>query len=129
MRLCNQPKSNMCKADAVRLRHMMEAAQEALSFAQGRTRQDLDRDRMLSMAIARCIEIIGEAVQRISPGTKARYPAIPWAQIVGARNWLIHAYFDINLDRVWDTIADNLPKLIAESKKIPLGNSNNMMAS
>lgn len=102
----------------------MEAAQEALLFAQGRTRQDLDRDRMLSMAIARCIEIIGEAAARISPETKAQRPGIPWAEIAGARNWLIHTYFDINLDRVWDTIADDLPKLIGELKKIPLENSN-----
>jgi len=88
---------------------MMEAAEEALSFAQGQTRHDLDRNRMLSMGIARCIEIIGEAAARISPETKARFPEIPWTSIVGARNWLIHAYFDINLDRVWDTITGDLP--------------------
>jgi uncharacterized protein with HEPN domain len=70
MRLCNQPKSNMSKADAVRLRHMMEAAQEALSFTQGRTRQDLDRDRMLWMAITRCIEIIGEAAAKNLSGNQ-----------------------------------------------------------
>ena len=75
---------------------------------------------MLSMAITRCIEIIGEAAARISPETKARRPEIPWTSIVGARNWLIHAYFDINLDRVWDTITVDLPKLVTELKKIPL---------
>jgi len=70
------------------------------------------------------IEIIGEAAARISPETKGRCPEIPWTSIVGARNWLIHAYFDINLDRVWDTITDDLPKLVVELKKIPLENSN-----
>jgi uncharacterized protein with HEPN domain len=64
----------MSKADAVRLRHMMEAAEEALSFAQGHARHDLDQNCMLSMAITRCIEIIGEAAAKISPETKARCP-------------------------------------------------------
>ncbi|HUI42515.1 MAG TPA: HepT-like ribonuclease domain-containing protein [Terriglobia bacterium] len=85
----------MTKADAVRLRPMMEAAEETLSFAQAQTRHNLDRNRMLSMAIVRCLEIIGEAAVRISPETKARFPEIPWTSIVGARNWLIYAYFDI----------------------------------
>ena len=114
----------MPKADRVRLRHMLEAGREALSFAQGYTRQDLDRNRMLTLALVRCIEIVGEAAARVTQDTRARYASIPWTDIVGARNWLIHAYFDINLDRLWDTITDDLPKLIVELEKIPLEDAN-----
>ena len=110
----------MHKADAVRLRHMLEAAREAISFLTGRTRPGLDRDRMLTLALVRCVEVIGEAASRVSSETRAQYPNIPWTEMVGARNWLIHAYFDINLDRVWDTITDDLPRLIAELEKISL---------
>jgi len=110
----------MQKPDAVRLRHMLEAARDAVSFARGRTRQELDQDRMFAFALVRCIEVIGEAAARVSSETKAGYASIPWAHVIGMRNWLIHAYFDISLDRLWDTITDDLPPLIAELEKLPL---------
>jgi uncharacterized protein with HEPN domain len=98
--------------DVVRLRHMLDAAEEAVGFARGRSRADLDRDRMLALAIVKTIEIIGEAASRVSAETQQTCPAVPWTDIVGMRNRLIHAYFDIDLDRVWDTLADDLPPLI-----------------
>ena len=100
--------------DVVRLRHMLDAANEAVSFVRNRTRADLDTDRMLSFALVRAIEIIGEAASRISTEARAVCPAIPWPSLVGMRNRIVHAYFDIDLDRVWDTVTDDLPKLIRE---------------
>jgi len=105
-------------SDKPRLRHMLEAARQALSFISGRKRPDLDEDRMLTFAVLRCLEIVGEAAAKVSSDTRTRYGAIPWTDTVGMRNWLIHAYFDINLDRIWDTVTDDIPALITELEKI-----------
>lgn len=67
----------MPKDDRIRLRHMLEAAREALNFAHGHERGDLVRNRMLLLAIVKCIEIIGEAATRVSPETRAACPGLP----------------------------------------------------
>jgi len=104
----------LSKADRVRLHHMLDAAREAVAFAGGRSRGDLDGNRMLALALVRCIEIVGEAAAQVGQETRGRHGGIPWADIVGMRNRLIHAYFDVDLDRVWATVADDLPPLIAK---------------
>lgn len=98
--------------DRVRLRHMIDACETAVAFAAGRARADLDRDRMLLFALVRAVEIVGEAAARMSPETQAGYPAVPWTQIVGMRNRLIHAYFDIDRDILWNTVAQEIPALL-----------------
>ncbi len=102
----------MHKNDDIRLRHMMDAAKEAFAFVRNRSRSDLDHDRMLAHALVRCIEIIGEAAAQITKETQRQFPDIPWPSMVAMRNRLIHAYFDIDLDRVWDTVTDDLPPLL-----------------
>lgn len=97
--------------DRVRLRHMLDAAREARGFAQGRSREDLDRDTMLSHALVRCIEIVGEAATRVSEQTQGAVDGVPWRAIIGMRNRLIHAYFDIDKDVVWKTVTVNLVEL------------------
>jgi uncharacterized protein with HEPN domain len=104
----------------VRLRHMLDAANEAISVARGRSRSDLDSDWMLTLAPVKSIEIIGEAAARVTPDGRAESPEIPWQDIIGMRNRLIHAYFDIDLDRVWDTVSDDLPPRVAVLKRIRL---------
>lgn len=104
----------MPKDDSVRLRHMLDAAREAVSFVQGRTRVDLDRDRMLVLALTKSVEIIGEAAYQLSPTIQEQLPAIPWDDIVVMRYRLVHAYFDINLDILWRTVEDDLPSLIEQ---------------
>lgn len=103
----------MRREDEVRLRHMLEAAKEATDYAQNRTRVDLDNDRMLMHSLVRCIEIIGEAASQVTKDTQQQCSAIPWPSMIAMRNRLIHAYFDIDLDRVWDTVIDDLPPLIS----------------
>lgn len=68
---------------------------------------------MLTLALVKSIEIIGEATSKVTSETKAHYAQIPWPSIVAMRNRLIHAYFDVDLDRVWDTVTDDLPQRIA----------------
>ena len=101
----------------VRLQHMLDAAREALSFAGGKTRGYLDTDRMLVLALTRDLEIIGEAASRVTPEGQESYPDIPWRDVIGMRNWLVHAYFDVDLDILWDTVAEDLPSLVAEIEK------------
>ena len=82
----------MRKDDTIRLRHMLDAAREAVAFAADRGREDLGRDRMLALSIVKCIEIVGEAASRVSGETRALVSQIPWQDIVGMRNRLIHSY-------------------------------------
>jgi uncharacterized protein with HEPN domain len=63
--------------------------------------------------LVKAIEILGEAAVQVSEQARRRHPQVPWAEITGMRNRLVHAYFDIDLDRVWDTVVDDLPELIA----------------
>jgi uncharacterized protein with HEPN domain len=98
--------------DRVRLTHMIEAAEKAMRFAAGRERSDLETDEMLSLAMTRAVEIIGEAASRISEAGRADNPEIPWRVIVAMRNRLVHAYFDINRDVLWRTVAEEIPAIL-----------------
>jgi len=91
---------------------MLDAANEALSFSSDRSRSDLDTDRKLVLSLVKCIEIVGEAATKVTKETREKHSEIPWGEIITMRHRLIHAYFDIDLDRVWDTITDDLPPLI-----------------
>jgi uncharacterized protein with HEPN domain len=104
----------MSPDDRWRIGHMIEAAQDARAFVQGRQRTDLDQDRMLCLALTRAVEIVGEAAAQVSAAGRAEMPGVPWQQVVGMRNRLVHAYFDINLDILWDTVELALPALLAE---------------
>ncbi len=104
----------MNESDIIRLRHMLDAAREALSFIAGRSSEDLSRDRMLVLALVKEIEIIGEAASRISDESRKALPRIPWPKIIAMRNRLIHAYADVDLSIVWDTLTGALPELLRE---------------
>lgn len=104
--------------DLIRLKHMLDAAEEAVRFAKNRSREDLDDDRMFSFAVVRAIEIIGEAAGRVTAQTQQAHPEMPWPSITSMRNRIVHAYFDIDLDRVWETITDDLPVLIQRLRAI-----------
>lgn len=101
----------MAPEDRVRWQHMMDAAADAMGFVAGRTRDDLDHDRMLLFAVVRAVEIIGEAASRITAETRSAHPHIPWQAIVGMRNRLVHAYFEINRDIVWAAVTSEIPAL------------------
>jgi uncharacterized protein with HEPN domain len=100
--------------DRVRLRHMVEAAESAVQFVAGRQRADLDEDRMLLFAVVRAIEVLGEAASQVSAETRATHAGIPWRAIIGMRNRLIHAYFEINTETVWQTVTQEIPLLLPQ---------------
>jgi uncharacterized protein with HEPN domain len=108
----------MRKDDLIRIRHMLDSAKEAMSFIRGRKRSDLDTDRMLVLSLVKSVEIVGEAASKVTKESREGHPEVPWLNIIGMRNRLIHVYFDIDLDRVWDTITEDLPPVIAALEKI-----------
>lgn len=114
----------MTPTDTDRLKHMRDAASAALSFAQGRMRSDLDVDTMLTFALTRAIEIIGEAAARLPATLRDAHPEIPWAPIIGMRNRLVHGYYDVDLDVLWATVSTNLGPLVTalDALLAPLAN-------
>lgn len=90
---------------------MLDAVRDALSFAEGRQRHDLDEDRQFVLAVVKCVEIIGGAAAHVSPEAQAELPELPWSEMVAMRHRLVHAYYDINLDVVWSTEREDLPPL------------------
>ncbi|MGB5531092.1 MAG: HepT-like ribonuclease domain-containing protein [Ignavibacteriaceae bacterium] len=104
--------------DRIRIQHIIDASEEALSFVLNVDRENFFKNRMLILSIIKEIEIIGEAASKISEETKLQYSHIPWKDIVGMRNRLIHGYFDVNVELVWNTTKNNLPPLIKSLKEI-----------
>lgn len=100
--------------DLTRLKHIKEATVEAISFVEGRCRQDLETERMLSLALVRLIEIIGEAANNISVEKQNLHSEIPWRRMVGMRNRLSHAYFEVDLDIVWQVVSQDLPQIMPQ---------------
>lgn len=97
---------------------MIEAMREALSFVKDQSREDLDRNRQLALSLTKEMEIIGEAANKVTPAFRKKHPDIPWGIIVRTRNRLIHGYFDINLDIIWNTVKEELPRLLKQLEKI-----------
>jgi uncharacterized protein with HEPN domain len=107
----------MPNPEAVRLRHMREAAAAAIQMAGGHRRADVSSNLMLAMALTRCLEILGEAASKVSPEICSHFHNIPFSKMISMRNRLIHAYFDVDLDIVWTTIEDDLPSLLSALDK------------
>ena len=93
---------------------MLLAAREATGFAASLSFDEFERHRMAQLAILKSVEVIGEAASRVSPGCKESHPQIPWSRIVGMRNRLVQGYFNVNLERVWETVKKDIPRLIRQ---------------
>ena len=105
-------KFNMRDEDRVRILHMIDAAESVAQFIAARKRPDLDTDRMLLFAVVRAIEVVGEAASRVTEESRAASSDVPWAAIIGMRNRLVHGYFDIDTELVWNTANLEIPGLI-----------------
>jgi uncharacterized protein with HEPN domain len=102
----------------VRMRHMLDHAKEAIDLVAGKEIADISRNRVLELALVRLVEIVGEAANRLPEEDQLRYPSIPWREVVGMRNRLVHGYDAIDLDVLWDTLQIDLPQLIEELERI-----------
>jgi uncharacterized protein with HEPN domain len=108
----------MLHGDEARLRHMLDHAIEAVEMSASTTRQDLDTNRLLNLSLVRLLEIVGEAAGRVSQETRDRHPQIPWPEIVGLRNRLIHGYDAVDFDILWAIVCNDLPPLIEALEQI-----------
>lgn len=91
---------------------MLQAAQNALRLAQGRTREDLDPDLALALSLWKPLEIIGEAASRITPELRAVHRHIPWQLAADTRNRLTHGYDTVDYSVVWSTVTNELSSLV-----------------
>jgi len=113
----------MSKRDPqVALRQILIHAREAVALIQGKMRPDLDQDRLLNLALTRLVEIIGEAANRVPDEIQSQYPDLPWLQMIGARNRLIHGYDSVDFDILWAIVANDLPGLIRQLQIILASN-------
>ncbi|MBU0667513.1 DUF86 domain-containing protein [Patescibacteria group bacterium] len=99
------------KNDGIYLEHILEAIKSIKAYTKDAKIDDFVKNEMMREAVIRKLEIIGEAARNISAGTKAKIKEIEWPAVAGMRNRLIHEYFDVNFDLVWETVKKDLPKL------------------
>ncbi len=100
------------RRDAETVLDIVHAAREVLDFTRGMTRDRFATDRRTLMAVLHEFTIIGEAAKRLSLPFRSAHPGVPWAEIAGMRDRLIHNYDEVDLDVVWDTIQRDVPVLI-----------------
>lgn len=106
----------MDKKDLNRLEHVLDAAKAIQEHIKGKKQSDLDKNRLFLGGVIRELLVIGEAANAISPETKAQIP-LPWKEVIGMRNQLVHAYFEINHKIIWITATEDIPRLISELEK------------
>ena len=97
---------------------MVDHARRAVEAVKGRRREDLETDPVLAAALERFIEVIGEAASRVSLTTRDSLAAIPWFEIVGMRNRLVHGYAAVDHDIVWTVVTADLPSLLRELERL-----------
>ncbi|MBA3019382.1 MAG: DUF86 domain-containing protein [Desulfobacteraceae bacterium] len=108
----------MQSKDRIRVRHILDEANEASKYAEGISFDEFVEDGKTVRAIIRSIEVIGEAASKISIEFREEHPDVPWQKIIGMRNRLIHVYFDIDYNVIWQTVKENLPPLIEQLQSI-----------
>ncbi|PIN91242.1 hypothetical protein COU57_01430 [Candidatus Pacearchaeota archaeon CG10_big_fil_rev_8_21_14_0_10_32_14] len=106
------------KDDSVFLKHILENIDDISEFTKNITKKDFLSNKEKQNAVVRSLEVIGEAAKNISETMKEKYPKVPWKEIIGTRDKIIHHYFGVDLDIVWDIIKINLPDLNKNIKKI-----------
>jgi len=99
------------KKDKAYLRHILDAISDIEKFVENVTQNEFFKNKEKQYAVLRALEIIGEATKNLSRELRAKYPEIPWRDVTGMRNKLIHAYFGVKLELVWETVKDRLPEL------------------
>ena len=108
----------MSNRDQIRFQHMLDAAKAAIAHLSNKKREDLDYDRLLLNGVIRELEILGEAATQITAETREQNKDLPWREMIGMRNRLIHAYFDVDHQAVWRVVKENLPPLILQLQVI-----------
>lgn len=102
----------LLNSDSDRVKHMIDAVEQALTYARDCSWAELQSNPPVQHLLIRNLEILGEAASHISSACRTAHPEIPWRQIINTRNRLIHAYFEIDLKIVWDTVDRELSELL-----------------
>lgn len=97
--------------DRGRLADILDAVKQIDSYMRGVTEQDFANDHMRQDAVMLQIQIIGEAARNISDEFQEQHGEIPWSQIIGMRNKIVHDYFEIDVTKIWDTAKNDIPQL------------------
>lgn len=100
------------RSDEERINDIREAARMALRWVAGRRREDLTADEILAAALTHKIIVIGEAAAAVSGTTRDALPGVPWQLMIGMRNVVVHAYWQIDRTELWRTVIDDLPSVI-----------------
>jgi len=100
------------KGDRVRLLHILESAGLISEWVQDAEKEEFFADKKLQEAVIRRLEVIGEAVKNLSDQLKQKHPEVPWREISGMRDILIHEYFEVDLEEVWETAKNDVPEVV-----------------
>lgn len=109
----------MQKDDTLYLGHMLDTARKIKVKMIGLSRKDYNHDENLRLALGHLVQIIGEASQRVSNATRAKYPSIPWREMVGMQHQIVLDYMTIDEERVWDVVTKDIPQLLTILEGIP----------
>lgn len=104
--------------DQVTLRQMVDYVEEAVNLFRHRSKRDLESDRIVFLASLKLVENVGEAATRISKSMTELHSDIPWREIIGTRNRLIHGYDDIDVDILWEILSADFPALLPKIKAL-----------
>lgn len=106
------------KSDKIYLSHIMDAIKDIESFTKKIDKKGFQESKLIQSAVIRQIEIIGEATKNLSPAIRNKHKGIPWKDIAGMRDMLIHEYFGVDLEAVWRTVTEDIPVLKKQLAKI-----------
>ena len=102
---------NIQESDAIRLRHILDAAEAIERFLANRSRDDFERDDLFFWGIVKLIENAGEAAVKLSAASRDQLADVPWPVVIATRNRLVHAYMDLDRDLVWEAATTSMPEL------------------
>ena len=108
----------MKKDDSVYIRHIRDAFLQIELYIDGVTHEEFLSNSLLQDGVIRQLEVMGEAARNLSEDLRNEYPKIPWRQMISLRNRMIHAYFNVNLQIIWEIIQGDIPNLKQETKHV-----------
>lgn len=101
----------MTKDDLVYLKHILDAIVKIEEYSEGMDFEDFEKNHLVQDGVTRQLEIIGEATKRLSSEFRDKNPSIPWKQMAGMRDKLIHDYLGVDIGAVWETVEQDIPEI------------------